>query len=135
MAGSGGRRIRRWPAELRHPLFLVGTGLYLLLQFNRRLLHWPFPSLLNSYLGDVLALPLLLTLALWAMRRVSFRNPSFVLPGTWIFSTWLAMAVGFELLLPAWRPTATPDPLDAVAYASGALIFWRWMNRPAQSPG
>ncbi|GAB3294897.1 hypothetical protein [Hymenobacter tenuis] len=123
----------RWPAELRQPLFVAGAGLYVVLQGNRRLVQVPLPSLLNSYLADVLALPLLLTLALWYMRRVYFRKPGFVLPGSWVFSTWLAVVVGFELLLPIWRPTATPDPWDAAAYAVGGLVFWRWMNRPAHA--
>ncbi|SHK68933.1 hypothetical protein SAMN02746009_01370 [Hymenobacter psychrotolerans DSM 18569] len=128
--------MRRWPAELRHPLFLVGAGLYVLSVAHKRqwLGPWPFwPPLLTSYLADLLTLPLELTLLLWLMRRFYFRNPAFVLPTSWIFSTWLVMAVWFEGLLPRFDARATADPLDVVAYAVGGFLFWRWQNRPAAS--
>ena len=127
--------MRRWPAELRHPLFLVGAVLYLVSAAHKRhwLGPWPlWPPAFTSYLADTLTLPLELTLLLWLMRRYYFRNPAFVLPVSWIFSTWLVMAVWFEGLLPRFDARATADPLDGVAYAVGGLVFWRWLNRPAR---
>lgn len=123
--------MRRWP-ELQHPLvwlFALGYGL---LYFNRHWAHRPLPPLVSSYLADVLALPLLLTLALAFMRHVYFRQPGFVLPAAWVISTWAAVSVWFELLLPWWRPgTATADPFDALAYAAGGFLFGHFLNRPA----
>jgi hypothetical protein len=105
---------------------------YGLAYYNRHWGHWPLPTLLSSYLADLLALPLLLTLALAFMRRWYFRQPAFVLPGTWVVATWASLAIWFEVLLPALRPlAATADPLDVLAYAVGGFIFWRWLNRPA----
>jgi hypothetical protein len=125
----------RWPRELRHPLFLIGTALYMVAvayKYGGSVLgHWPpLPPLLRAYLADVLTLPLELTLALCAMRRLYFRQPAFVLPTSWIFSTWVVMAVWFEGVLPRYDARATADPLDVVAYALGGLVFWRWMNLP-----
>ncbi|GAA4352467.1 hypothetical protein GCM10023185_12180 [Hymenobacter saemangeumensis] len=131
MAGDRDSRLS-WPRELRHPLFLGGAVLYGLLLLNRRVLHYYVPPLVRSYLADVLALPLILSLALAFMRRVYFRDARFCLPLSWVASTGLVLAVWFEGVLPWWRPgTTTADPWDAVAYALGGLLFWRWLNQPA----
>ncbi|MFD2783968.1 hypothetical protein [Hymenobacter rubripertinctus] len=130
--------MRRLPAELRHPLFLLGAatygGLALYRHAGARSVHWPpLPELVRHHLTDLLTLPLLLTLALWALRRLYFRQPAFVLPASWIFSAWLVVAVWFEGLLPRFDARATADWLDVGAYALGGLLFWRWLNRPART--
>ncbi|RSK34511.1 hypothetical protein [Hymenobacter metallilatus] len=137
MANNPAGRLRL-PVELRHPLFLVGTVLYsitVLHKYGGPLSpHWPLPGVVRSHLADFLSLPLELTLVLCAMRRLYFRQPSFVLPASWIFSTWLVFSVWFEVVpLLQSSPVVrnTPDPWDVVAYALGGLVFWRWMNRPA----
>ena len=125
--------LRWWPRELRHPLFLLGAGLYLLSAAHKRnaVGPWPFwPPVLTSYLADTLALPLELTLVLCLLRHHYFRNPAFVLPGSWIVSTWVVFSLWFEGILPLFSHDATADPLDVVAYAAGGLGFWRWLNRP-----
>ena len=130
--------MKRLPAELRHPLFLLGTAVYGVLVVYRHggnlAAHWhwpPLPGLVRHHLADLLTLPLLLTLELWALRRLYFRNPAFVMPASWIFSSWVVVSIWFEGLLPRFDATATGDPLDVLAYALGGLIFWRWLNRPA----
>ncbi|GAA3933076.1 hypothetical protein GCM10022406_17210 [Hymenobacter algoricola] len=116
--------------EFRHPLFLAFAALYALVGYSRQWGPLPLPSALNAYLADVACLPLQLTLALVLLRRWYFRRPGFVLPASWIISSWLVTAVWFELLLPPLKATATADPLDVLAYALGGLIFGRWLNRP-----
>ncbi len=64
---------RAWP-EFRHPLFVVSVLLYAAYQLNRYVLHWPMPTLLTSYLGDLAAMPVMLSLALAAQRRLG-RGP------------------------------------------------------------
>ncbi|WP_375437924.1 hypothetical protein [uncultured Hymenobacter sp.] len=127
--------MRRWPGELRHPLFLVGVALYVLVAAHKYggplFADWQLPSLVRFYLADVLALPLELTLILYVMRHWYFRSPGFKLPASWIFSAWLVTAIWFEGVLPRIDARATADPLDVVAYAVGGLLFWRWLNRPA----
>ncbi|RFP66569.1 hypothetical protein D0N36_02340 [Hymenobacter lapidiphilus] len=127
---------RHLPAELRHPLFVAGVVTYLLLILYKTgsplVAGWPQPPvLLRAHLADALALPLLLTLELWGLRRFYFRQPAFVLPRSWIFSSWLAFSLWFEWLLPRFDARATADWRDVLAYALGGLVFARWMNRPA----
>ena len=40
-----------------------------------------------------------------------------------------AKTLWFEVLLPRWAPHAVADPCDVLAYAAGALIFQRWLNK------
>jgi len=121
--------VARVPGRLL--LLLLFVLLYAALQLNRRLLHLPLPTPLNSYLGDVLCLPLILSATHWLMRRLRLVPAHFVLPDAWIVSAWLLTSVAFELVLPLLRPTATADWLDVVAYGAGALAFRYWLN---QSP-
>jgi hypothetical protein len=117
--------------EFRHPLLLAFAAAYALVLYNRFVAPGLLPPLLTSHLADLACLPLELTLVLVLLRRFYFRRPDFVLPGAWIFSTWLVTSVWFELLLPHWRSVATADLLDVLAYALGGLSFARWLNRPA----
>jgi fatty acid desaturase len=125
----------KWPRELRHPLFLVGTVLYLLVAVQKHggtlFREWLLPDVVRFHLADLLALPLELTLLLYFMRRWYFRRPSFVLPASWIVGTWVVFALWFEVLLPLFDHRATADPLDVVAYGVGGILFWCWLNQPA----
>lgn len=134
MAADPARRLRL-PRELRHPLFLGLAALYLFSLINRHW-HWlPLPAFVNSHLADFLYLPLELTVLLWFMRRIYFRQPRFVLPGAWVLSTFLVSAVWFEGIVPRLPAyAATADPFDVLAYALGGLLYWRWLNRPDVGP-
>lgn len=113
-------------------LALALTVLYGLLYLNKHWWHHPLPVLLTSYLADVLALPLLLTAALLLMRHGYFRQAAFVLPGSWVVAAWALLSLWFEWWLPRVQPAAVADPLDVLAYAVGAWVFWRWLNVPAR---
>ncbi|WP_052732229.1 hypothetical protein [Hymenobacter terrenus] len=121
--------MRRWP-EFRQPLFVGAVLLYGAYQLSRWVLHVPLPLVLTSYLADLAALPVLLSLALTAQRRLGNHSPSFVFPDSWLLAAWLFVSVWFEVLLPHFSAQAVADPLDVVAYALGTLAFRRWLNRP-----
>lgn len=122
--------MKRWP-EFRHPLFIVAVFLYAGYMVNRYLVHWPMPTLLTSYLGDLAAMPVMLSLALAAQRRFVARNRTFVLPDTWLIAAWLYVSLWFEGILPYFSATAVADPFDVVAYAVGTVAFRYWLNKPA----
>lgn len=118
----------RVPSVLRHPLFLGGALVASSYQPSKRWLHWPLPVGLTSYLSDVLFLPLVLSVALAAHQLVYGRRAR--LPGLWVLAAWAGVALWFEGVLPRWSPQAVADPWDVLAYAAGALIFQRWLNKP-----
>jgi hypothetical protein len=124
--------MKLWP-EFRHPLF-VGAGLlYGAYQLNRYFLQWPLPLLLTSYLADAASMPIILSLALAAQRRLVARSLVFVLPDAWLLAAWLYVSVWFEGILPYFSDTAVADPFDVLAYAMGAVAFRRWLNKPVSA--
>jgi hypothetical protein len=123
---------RGWAADLRHPVFVTAALVYTVLYINKHWLHRWLPLGIASYLGDLLSLPLLLSLALAAHRLLIDRAGT--LPVTWVVGAWLVVAIWFEGLLPRWSAQAMADPLDVLAYALGALAFHHWLNRPP-APG
>ncbi|MDJ0366436.1 hypothetical protein QMK33_14855 [Hymenobacter sp. H14-R3] len=103
---------------------MLYSGLYT----NKHWLHWPLPTAITSHLGDLLSLPLMLSLALAAHRLLI--NPVGTLPRAWLVVAWLVVAGWFEGLLPLWSAQAVADPLDVLAYGLGTLGFHYWLNRP-----
>ena len=121
--------MKRWP-EFRQPLFVAAAALYGAYQLNRHVLHWSLPELLTSYLADTVAMPVILSVALAAQRRLVARSLAFVMPDAWLLAAWAYAAVWFEGLLPYVSATAVADPWDVVAYGVGTLDFRCWLNRP-----
>jgi hypothetical protein len=114
-------------AVLRHPLFVGCVVLYGAYQLNHHWLHRPLPPQLTSYLRDVLCMPVMLSIALVAHQLVYGRQAT--LPASWVLAASAFVALWFEVLLPRWAPHAVADPWDVLAYAAGALIFQRWLNK------
>jgi len=117
-----------WANVLRHQLVLGSALLFSGLYANKHWLHWPLPVPITAHLADLLALPLLLSLALAAHRLLISRAGT--LPVGWLVGAWLVISVWFEGLLPLWSARAVADPLDVLAYALGILAFDHWLNRP-----
>lgn len=115
-------------SNLRHPLVIGAALLYVGLQLNRHWLRYPLPPVFSSYLGDLLCMPLMLSPALAAHRRLINRYGT--LPIIWLIGAWGYVSVWFEVLLPRWSPRAVADPLDVLAYALGTVAFHYWLNQP-----
>ena len=81
-----------------------------------------FP-LIHSYLDDLLSLPLILTLILFAHRSIRISSDAFTLPRSHIVLSLVLIAGVFELLLPQIAPRFTADIYDVIAYSGGAAIF------------
>ena len=116
---------------LRHPLLVGSVLLYAALYLNRHLLHHPLPSWLSSHGADLLAMPILLSVALAAQRYLFPQFRRLVLPDSWLVGAWLAVSVWFEGILPYFSAIAVADILDVAAYGVGTLAFRRWLNQPA----
>lgn len=116
--------------EFRRPLFVGAVLLFGGQQLGRYVLGVPIPTLFQAYLGDVVSMPIILTLALVAQRRLVAHSGTFVFPDSWLLLAWAYVVVWFELLLPHFSSRSVADPLDVVAYAVGTLAFRHWLNRP-----
>ncbi|PJJ60706.1 magnesium citrate secondary transporter [Hymenobacter chitinivorans] len=119
------------PREFRRPAFWLPLLVYGLYQANARLGHYPLPTLVTAYLSDLLAMPVILTLALVVQRRWVQRRATFCLPDSWLLGAWLYVSVWFELLLPLLSARHVGDWLDVVAYGLGTVVFRQLLNRPA----
>ena len=85
----------------------------------------------RSYLNDVLCLPLLLPMILYAQRRLGVRRHDGA-PRLWeVLQHWGVFSVVFELVLPSFPRwfASTADPLDVVAYLAGGIGGWLWWSR------
>ncbi|GAA4002035.1 hypothetical protein GCM10022408_11710 [Hymenobacter fastidiosus] len=104
-------------------------------QFLRYVLAVPGPALLTAYLGDLTSMPIILTLALFAQRRLVAHSRTFVFPDSWLLLAWLSVAAWFEVLLSVFSARAVADPFDVGAYALGTLAFRHWLNRAGEETG
>lgn len=120
--------MRAWPA-LRQPLLIGSILLYGLLYLNRHVLHYPLPVLLSSYAADLLAMPILLSVALVLQRYLFPQFRTLVLPDSWLLGAWLSVSIWFEGILPYLSAVAVADIFDVAAYGVGTLAFRRWFNR------
>ncbi|SDL36189.1 hypothetical protein SAMN05421823_105298 [Catalinimonas alkaloidigena] len=115
---------------LVHPLFLAAAALFGLHQFLQKGLRLAIP-LLDNYLDDLLCLPVVLSLALVALREGVVRQPTYTLSTRQVVFATAYFALAFEVVIPHFHAGYTADLLDVVMYALGAWGFLRWLNRPA----
>jgi hypothetical protein len=79
--------------------------------------HW----LLRSYLGDLLAIPVLLHLITVSIRLV-LNNSTFRADWVMLLSLWIVVAIVFEGILPYYYARYTQDYIDLLVYALGLLL-------------
>ncbi|UPQ80320.1 hypothetical protein M0M57_05650 [Flavobacterium azooxidireducens] len=101
-------------------LFVSAISVYLLQQNNYNL-----PKIINNYYNDLVALPIVLSMALWLARKIK-SNPKLQL--TFFQCLVMAMLFGwfFEIYLPERNPRYTADVIDFGLYAIGAVLFYGW---------
>lgn len=112
---------------LRDPLFLVGCAAY---AFNRWLVkphvHTGF---FHSHFNDCWLIPCALPPILWLYRRLGLRShdaPPQISGITLHLAFWSLL---YEWIGPKFVPHTTGDPLDALAYATGAVVAGLWWRR------
>lgn len=111
---------------LLHP-FWIGSVLVYLVLFGLKKAEISIPYV-SWYAADLLAMPVVLGIVLWAWRnRPARREP--VLPRAYVAATLLIFSLLFEWLFPLLTPRFTADPWDIACYTAGALAFCRIQNR------
>ncbi len=112
------------------PLFLVCLGLYVV---NRWLLEPSIQSqFFTGYVNDLICIPFCVPLMLFLLRQLRLRRDDRPPESHEIIVPLIIWSVVFEIWLPTFplfRGLATPDHLDILAYAAGALIAGIWWSR------
>ncbi len=113
---------------LRNIWFILFSLIWLMV-FCGRKLGVVVPGL-NSYLTDVLAVPVISTIALAFQRQFMAPSANYCLKAGHILFIVSYTSLIFEFLLPRYAATYTADLWDVFMYAFGGLFFWLVMNRP-----
>ncbi|HYK76344.1 MAG TPA: hypothetical protein VEV16_05160 [Daejeonella sp.] len=100
-----------------------------LLVFTGRKLDWTIP-IINSYLTDLLAVPVVMQLALAFQRTFVERNENYCFKAGHVIFVVFYISLVFEWLLPRLDAKFTSDGMDILMYILGGLIFWFQINRP-----
>ena len=100
-------------------LFLINQGL-VLFEVQR-------PEFMSSYLNDLLVMPIILTVCLFATRFIH-SDHSIRLSLFSAFSLAALYSLYFEGYLPGKSARYTADGLDVALYFLGALIFYVFQN-------
>lgn len=103
-------------------LFSVSFGIFLL---NLLLLNLDLqlPTFFSSYLNDLLCMPVVLSICLFLIRKIS-KKKELKISLFSAFSLAALYSVYFEVYLPEVTIRYTSDVIDVLLYFSGALIFW-----------
>jgi hypothetical protein len=120
------------------PIFLASVLLYALNRLCVAPLCGAAVPFLTSYFGDVLLIPCALPVLLWLQRLARLRTHDLPPTPGEIVSTLALWAVLFEVAFPHFAGHGVSDPLDVLAYATGALLAsfaWTLHHRcPATTP-
>jgi len=108
--------------------FIGGCLVWLVVTIMRRSGH-PLP-VLNGYIGDLLAIPVIANLGLWFQRVFVIRNNYYVLAPRHVVFIVIYVSVLFELALPYYSQSYTGDWLDVILYLAGAVFFYKIINSP-----
>ncbi len=109
--------------------WFVGVCLiWLMVTIMRRSGH-PLP-ILNGYIDDLFAIPVIANLGLWFQRVFVIRNDYYVLSPWHVIFIVVYVSVLFELALPHYSKVYTGDWLDVISYAVGGIFFYKVINQP-----
>ena len=129
MDDCNGQCIVKMLKPLTRPYFLIAILLYLIVHLGR--FGWYEPiKIVNSYLTDLLCMPIILTFCLAGIRLLK-RIPTYVLTLPMIVAMTTFYAILFEYYLPNANSKYTADFVDVIMYFAGAglyWIIWNWVD-------
>lgn len=118
---------------LQNPVFLLAAVLFWITYIAEYLKVFTFP-VVHNYLDDVLAMPVILTLAVAIQRQWVYRNPEYILSKFQVAFAVFYVSILFEVILPLISIRYTRDYWDILAYTVGSLVFYRFINRSGIIP-
>ena len=111
--------------------FIAGCLTWLIVISARKLGH---PVLLvNGYIDDLIAIPVIANLGLWFQRVFLIKNDHYVLSPWHVVFMVIYVSLLFEGILPHVSKTYTADWIDVLLYVIGGLFFYLVMNKPLKS--
>jgi len=117
---------------LLNPWFVAGCVIWAMVITVRKLGH-PMPPLINGYVDDAFAIPVIANLSLCYMRVFVIGSNYYVLSAWKVTFIVVYLTLVFEVLLPLISKTYTSDWIDAGLYVVGGFFFYFVMNKPLLS--
>jgi hypothetical protein len=111
--------------------FITGCLIWIIV-ITARKLGYPLP-LINGYIDDAFAIPVIANLGLWFQRVFIIKNNYYVLAPWHIIFIVIYVSLTFEGLLPVLSKTYTADWIDVLLYIFGGVFFYCVMNKPLSS--
>lgn len=122
MGDSGHSGIVQRSRAIDSVLFNAGFAIYLVYRSVRWSSGAEFGWLIDGYLADVLALPVVLAITEDLLRFL--KGDHHRLSGGMIIFAWIYISVIMEWVAPYYTKNAVADYYDVFAYGLGALIFY-----------
>jgi hypothetical protein len=113
---------------LLNPWFIAGCLTWLIVLAARKTGH-PLP-LINGYVDDAFAIPVIANISLWFMRVIVIKNNYYVLSPSQVIFTVVYVSIVFEVLLPHVSKMYTADWIDVLLYVAGGVFFYAVINKP-----
>jgi hypothetical protein len=107
--------------------FIASCLIWLIVITSRKMGH-PLP-IINGYIDDAIAIPVIANLGLWFQRVVIIKNNYYVLSKWHVVFIVAYVSLIFEGLLPLFSKTYTADWIDVLLYIIGGVFFDRVMNK------
>jgi len=105
------------------PYFLGSVLLYGVIRLDRATDWLLLPEFIRYNFNDFLCLPIVLTLTVCILKRIS-HNKIIKLSPKLIFGEAILYSVMFELILPMWSLKYTADFMDVIMYFLGAYFYY-----------
>lgn len=112
---------------LRSPIFILCAVIFIIHQLMQKVMDIHF-TLFDSYLDNLLAMPIILTLLMIERRYLLGRKQLFSLSVLEIFIATFFIVVVAEIVFPLLSSDFTADWWDLLFYALGSFIFYLTIN-------
>lgn len=113
---------------LKSPVFIICCLLFALHQLLQRGLHISLP-LIDNYLDNLLAMPIILTFLLVERRILFRRGKGYRLSAMDVVMATVYIVIIAEVIFPLFSDSFVTDWWDVIFYALGSLIYWFTINR------
>ena len=110
--------------HVRDPLFIVAIVLYCVNKFILQRYSFINGTFIESYMSDILLVPVLLPVLIWVVAKAGWRSLS-MRPSHWeILATLIPVIAVCEYIGPVYLGKGVADPFDILAYAAGGSVSW-----------